>query len=367
MKLLYITNGINGSGGLERVLSVKASYLADKLDYEVHILVMNDAHENPFYKFSPKIGFHSINVTGNAINYFILYRKGIKKIIKEVQPDVISVCDDGLKGMLFPIIFGKKIPIIYERHVSKQIEIKKDDISIFEKLKTKLRYKLMNYGGKQFNRFVVLTESNRIEWNLSNLTVIPNPLPFQPERTANLANKKILAVGKQSYQKAYDRLLEVWKIVNKSHPDWQLEIYGKLNPDLGLESYLRKNNLEASVHFYPPVSNIEKKYLDSSIYVLSSRFEGFGMVLIEAMIHGLPCVAFDCPHGPSDIICDKKDGILVKNGDIERFSKALIELMDNYDKRLKMGQLAKENVKRYLVSNVMPQWDSLFKSIQKNL
>ena len=235
--------------------------------------------------------------------------------------------------------------------------------SIFEKLKTRLRYKLMNFGGKQFNRFIVLTESSRIEWSLSNFTVIPNPLPFQPEKTAKLTNKKVLAVGKQSYQKGYDRLLEVWNNVSKSHPDWQLEIYGKLNSDLGLENYLWKNDLEASVHFYPPVSNIEKKYLDSSIYVLSSRFEGFGMVLIEAMIHGLPCIAFDCPHGPADIITNSEDGILIKNGDTIAFANALIELIENHNKRIEMGKLAKENVKRYLPENIMPQWDALFREL----
>ncbi|HIE46079.1 MAG TPA: hypothetical protein EYP87_07955 [Flavobacteriaceae bacterium] len=103
-KLLYITNGINGSGGLERVLSIKASLLATNFNYQVHILVLNNAHKEPFYEFSDKIKFHSINVNGNPIFYFLQYKKGIKNILKKIQPNIISVCDDGLKGMLFPML-----------------------------------------------------------------------------------------------------------------------------------------------------------------------------------------------------------------------------------------------------------------------
>src|SRR5690606_1300180 len=97
-KLLYITNGINGSGGLERVLSVKATRLADEYNYDVHILSLNDGNINPFYNFSPKIKFTSIIVLGNPIGYYRKYQKGVQKVVNDIQPNIISVCDDGLKG-----------------------------------------------------------------------------------------------------------------------------------------------------------------------------------------------------------------------------------------------------------------------------
>jgi len=362
IKLLYITNGINGSGGLERVLSVKASYLADKMDYEVHILVLNDTHKNPFYTFSEQIKYHSIAVSGNSFQYFIQYKKGIRTTINTIKPDVISVCDDGLKGMLFPVLFGKRIPVIYERHVSKQIE-QKGHTSLIKRIVLKIKYNLMNFGGKKFHRFVVLTNGNLNEWNFNNLQVIPNPLPFYPKEYSILTNKKVLVVGKQSYQKGYDRLLKIWQKISPKYPDWKLEIYGKLDSSFGFEKILKDYGIEKTASFYPPEKNIQKKYQEASIYLMSSHFEGFGMVLIEAMAYGVPCIAFDCPHGPADIISHNKDGLLIKNGNIESFSKALLKLIGDFELRKQMGINAKENVKRYLPDQILLQWDLLFKTI----
>ena len=363
MKLLYITNGIHGSGGLERVLSIKASYLAEHYNYEVTILTLNSDGKDLFYDFSPKIKFYDVKASGNPISYFLSYRKGINKALKNVIPDVISVCDDGLKGMLFPLIFGKKIPVIYERHVSKQIENKTDNLSFKEILMFKIVFCFMIYGGKKFNKFVVLTKGNLDEWNLDNLIVIANPLPFNPAVQSSLMNKKILAVGKQSFQKGYDRLLKIWKIVQRKHPDWELDIYGNLNQSLGLEKKAEDLGVSKTVSFYPPVRNIQEKYKNSSIYVMSSRFEGFGMVLIEAMSFGVPCISFNCPHGPADIIKNGQDGFLIENDDIEDFANKIIQLIENENQRKEMGLNAKEKIKQFYPETIAKQWDTLFKSL----
>lgn len=361
MKLLYITNGVNGSGGLERVLSIKASYLADKLNYDVHILTLNDGDKNIFFNFSEKIIFHDIKVGGSKpINYFLSYKKGIQKILDEVRPDVISVCDDGLKGMMFPLIFGKSIPVIYERHVSKQIEIKSESPSAFHNILNKFKFALMNFAGSKFDRFVVLTNGNTKEWHLDNIKVIPNPMPFESEERSKLSSKIALVVGKQSYQKGYERLLEIWKLVAEKHPDWKLEVYGKLDPSLNLDLNSEQLGISDKVGFYPPIKNIHEKYKEASIYLMTSRYEGFGMVLIEAMSMGVPCISFDCPYGPSDIIANNKDGFVIKNGDIQGFANAVIKLIEQDDLRQTMGSNAAENVKKYHIDVIGKQWDSLF-------
>lgn len=358
MKLLYITNGTNGAGGLERVLSIKASYLADHYKYDVTILVLNDMHKNGFYTFSPKVQFKSIHVSGNPLAYIQSYKKGIQQMVNEIQPDVISVCDDGLKAFFLPSIIKSKAKWIYERHVSKLIELKEND-SVLKKIKTKSKWWLMEKLAHSYSSFVVLTDGNKKEWkSLKNLEVVANPLSFYSDISSTCKNKTVICVGKISYQKGQDILVKAWQLVNQQFPDWQLHLYGKENLEV-----LDTNNLSGNVHFFLPEKNIEQKYLESSIYVMSSRFEGFGMVLTEAMACGVPCVSFDCNYGPSDIIQHGIDGLIVENKNLNQLAEAIIELIEDQIKRTEMGSKAKQNVSRYNIENIAKQWDHLFKSL----
>ena len=176
-KLLYITNAIGGAGGLERVLSIKASYLADKLNYEVHILVLNATDKPNFYAFSSKIIMHSIVVNGNSLHYIFKYVSAIQKAVRGINPDIISVCDDGLKGFFVPQFLSNKYKIIYERHASINIGNSSETNFLKNFLKNSKHY-LMQLLAKKFKAFVVLTNGNLLEWNLKNAIVIPNPLPF---------------------------------------------------------------------------------------------------------------------------------------------------------------------------------------------
>lgn len=362
MKLLYITNGIIGAGGLERVLAIKASYLADEFGYDVYILTLNQGSQEPFYTFSNKITFLNIAVGGNPAQYFLQYKNGIQSAVDAVNPDVISVCDDGLKGFFLPLILGKRCPIIYERHVSKLIAIGQNP-DFVKKIKTSVQFGLMDVLAKKFDRFVVLTDQNLLEWNLDNTAVISNPLSFYPEESSALNQKRVIAVGKQGYQKGFDLLLHSWHEVRKEFPDWTLNIYGKFEKAQNLDAIKEKLQLGSAVSFHPPEKDIEKRYLESSLYVMSSRFEGFGMVLIEAMACGVPCVSFNCPYGPSDVIADGTDGLLAKNGDVSDLAAKLMLLMKNDTLRIDMGKKAKQNVQRYLPLVIVKQWDALFKSL----
>lgn len=360
MKILYITNGINGPGGLERVLSIKASWLAEQYGYEVHILVLNDAHVNLFFNFSPKIRLHSIAVSGNPIRYWNAYRRGIKETVCRIQPDIISVCDDGLKGFFIPWFLKTDASLIYERHTSKLTEIN-DRQSGLKKWMIKGKWVLMELLAKRFSRFIVLTEGNTQEWkSLKNIEVIPNPLTFFPDEQSDLGQKRVICVGKVSYSKGQDTLLKVWESVHHQHPDWILELYGR--EDLG---YLDTRNLKNNIYLYPPVKDIQEKYLQSSIYAMSSRFEGFGMVLIEAMACGVPCVSFNCPAGPANIITDNHDGFLVPPGNVGMLSERIVYLIENEGERKRLGWNARETAKKYLPENVIPLWNELFVKLRE--
>ncbi len=355
MKILYITNGINGAGGLERVLSIKASMLAEKRGYEVAILGLNQGLKDPFYSFSDKIQWLPISVSSQPLSYIRDYRRGIQQAVDRFNPDIISVCDDGLKGFFIPVFLKTKAPILYERHASKEIE-RRGGESMLGTWKRQAKWQMMTTLGRRFSSFVVLTEGNRKEWpGFRNLAVIPNPLSFYPNQVSDLNSRQVISVGKISYLKGHDLLMEAWEQVHAKFPDWSLHLYGKENLD-----FLDTRNLKNNVHFFPPERDIESKYLESALYVLSSRSEGFGMVLIEAMACGLPCVSFDCETGPADIIRDGEDGFLVEKENPRALAEKLILLMGDDARRRKMGAKARENVERYKPDHILDQWEALF-------
>nr|WP_304608106.1 glycosyltransferase family 4 protein [Lentiprolixibacter aurantiacus] len=346
---------------MERVLSIKASYLAEHMNYEVHILTLNDKSKNTFYNFSDKIIRHTLHIGLSGIRYYIGYIKGIIRTVKSINPDVISVCDDGLKGFYIRHFINKKIPVVLEKHASLNLHKGKNWNSWHGKLRYLLLKSLMNLGARSYNAFVVLTKNNMTEWpGLKNVRIIPNPLPFYPEECSKLEKKVVITVGNHGYEKGFDRLLKSWEIVVRSYPDWHLHIFGKIDSGKKNIKIAEKLQISSYVSFHNPEKNIMSKYKASSIYALPSRSEGFGMVIIEAMSFGVPCIAFDCPGGPRDIIDNGKNGILVNNNNIEEFAEAITTLIRYENKRKILGEKAREDVRRYLPAEICKIWDQLF-------
>ena len=362
MRLLYVTTKISGAGGMQRVLAVKSDFLIVNKGYEIHILITNaEDDESVLYDFNPQIVFHNINPHRSALHYFWSYKKLLNECVEAINPDIIIMMDNGLKSFLLPFILKKKYPLIYELHVSKYI-LKSEGIMA---VKDKFIFPFMAFAASRFYAFVVLTHNGSSEWKLNNLHVIPNPLWFTTDQVNNTESKIAVAVGRHVYEKGYDRMFTVWKQVLASYPDWQLHIYGDAHKETDLYGLAKQEGILDNVKFFGAEKDIIKVYQNASVYLMTSRYEGFGMVLLEAMACGLPCVAFDCPVGPSGIIKDNYNGFLIEDGDIQNFTEALKKLIDDKDMHIEMGYNAKVSSAGFALPLVMKQWDTLFESVVK--
>jgi len=365
MKLLYITNTLTGAGGLQRVLLLKAGYLAERMGYNVTIISTNDKPgKQIFYPVNPLLKCIDISpVKPDRITYFKSYAKLLNESIDAIDPDVIVMCDNGLKSFLLPFILKKERKLIYERHTPRVIKERHASNNVFKTLANILLYRFMDYSAARFNKFVAVTQQGKSEWKAKNLDVIPNPLWFSILEVSNLAAKRVIAVGRHTYEKGYDRMFTIWKQVIDKYPDWTLDIYGDDDPDYNIRQLALDSGLTHGVNFLPPTKNILEAYKNASIYLMTSRYEGFGMVLLEAMACGVPCIAFNCPVGPAEIITNNEDGFLIEDGNTDAFTKSLITLIEDEELRLKMGERAKINSRAYNLDVIMQQWDALFKSL----
>lgn len=359
-RLLYITNGITGAGGLERVLSVRTRLLAERYGDEIHVMTLNEEGKEPFYDFCPGVYLHDVRMEGHPAARLKAWACGVRKTVRAVKPDAVAVCDDGFKGFWIPFLLaGCRCPVVYERHVSRMIQAD----GLKSSALAELEFSVMRFLGKRFSRFVVLTPGNREEWPMGNVEVIPNPLPFYPETPSSGKEKRVIAVGKISPQKNYGALLAAWKKAHVKFPEWKLDLFGAEQDGGKLREEIRREGLEESFLLHPPTRQIMQEYLRSSICAMSSRYEGFGMMLAEAMACGVPCVAFDCPCGPGDIISSGEDGLLARPGEVEELAAALECLMGNEALRASMAAKARENVKRYAAETVADRWNGLFSRI----
>lgn len=361
MRLLYIVPKIKNAGGVARVIAVKANYFTANFGYDVHILSQNEASEKAFYDFDSRISFHNMTLEGNAFQFFSSFKKSINQKIREIQPDIVLVADNGLKAFLIPFITQTKNPVVFEAHGSKFIEEQAPKTDFGLKFISKIKYRFKDFAARRFTKMAALSQESLREWNTKNGIVIPNPSWIKTEKKSDLKNKKVIAIARNSHEKGLDRLLLIWNKIIEKHPEWILDIY--TDDKKSLTEIVIDLGVSSTIHIHDFVKNIEEKYLESSIYAMTSRTEGFPMVLIEAMSFGVPCVAFDCPVGPRTIIKNNENGFLIPDNDFDLYVEKLSLLMEKEDLRIQFGKNAKETSNLFSLEKIMNDWKMFFEQI----
>lgn len=378
MRIIYLYTAFTTMGGADRILIQKANYLAEHLGHEVYI-VTDSQEERPYsFPLSRQIKHIDLainfgNMYGHAlfINFFYYmqlmnkYKKRLEKLLAELQPDIVISTLGREMDFLTSLKDGSRK--IGEAHIAKKymrnLHLLENRGSIPKIIAHHWRHK-QEQKIKQLDAFVVLTDEDSGNWeSVRETTVIPNPLTIQTAQKSLCTNKVAISVGRLSEQKGYDLLVEAWKDVTEKHPDWQLRIYGEGEWKDRLLAKIALYHLENHIRLCPPTRHIMERYTESAFYILSSRFEGFGLVLTEAMACGLPCVSFACPSGPAEIIRQQEDGLLVENGNVKKLAESINYMIEHENVRKEMGKKAAENVQRFSESRIMEQWERLFNSL----
>lgn len=378
MKIVYLYTALVTVGGADRVVTEKANYLAEKKGYDVYIITDSQNGRQPTFPLSDKVKHIDLNVNFDkqyhhglivrSYYYFSLmrlYKNRLTRLLNEIKADVVITTLGRDLDFLTKLKDGSKK--VGESHIAKQytrnFHLMEARGFPYKQIATYWRRK-QEKAVRELDAFVVLTQYDAESWSQIKVAdIIPNSLPFYTSESSSLDKKQIITVGRLSEQKGFDLLIPAWSSIAKQYPDWELHLYGEGELENELRRSIAQNGIEDSFIIHKPVKDIKEKYLESSVYVMSSRFEGFGMVLIEAMSCGVPCISFDCPHGPSYIIKDGEDGILVENGNVEKLADAMSLLIEDKEKRIAMGRAAKKNVLRYRQENIMQQWENLFNKL----
>lgn len=376
-KIVYCTPSLYMAGGVERVLSLKASYFAEVYGYNITIIVTDGKDKDVFFPLSPKVTVLNLGIDFDEMwhHHFIkrlclyihkerLFKNKLSNELNRIKPDItISLLRREINFLTDINDGSKKIGEIHinRAHYRNFTPNRSNPIkNLFAKywmrgLVTKVR---------RLDRFVVLTEYDRQAWQeIPKVDVIPNPLPFYPIIKTENRRKRIIAVGRYFDEKGYDLLLKAWAIIEKKCSDWELDIYGDGNKSFYAQIASSLCVDSSRCRLNDKIADVQKEYLDSSIFVCTSRFEGFGMGIIEAMACGLPVIAFDCLWGPRSIISNGEDGVLVENGNVLKFAEAVVSLVNSPLKMQIMSKNARKNVCRFNIDDVAIKWKHLFEEL----
>ena len=380
MNIAYFINSLGDAAGMERIIIDKANLLSERPGINVFIVsLVAYSAEKPAFEVSPRVSVINIDRVFDPggisparrpftfLRRWLKWRRGLRKTVDKVIRDHhIDIAITNTYNASYPIDTDTCHAIV-ESHAYRRDTVQDSAMPAIRRHLTSRRV-------ADADALVALTEADAALWHearrvevIGNFTNIRPAAPYRPD------TKRIMAAGRINSQKGFDILVEAWRIVRRRHPDWSLDIYGgPLDSALAtdLQSRINEADMSHCVTLCGICHDMPQAYAAHSAFVLSSRYEGFGLVLLEAMTCGLPCVTFDCPCGPSDIVTDGDDGFVVPfagRSDTQRavqLADGLCRIIDAGDEgRLRMSEAAVRNAARFSPSATIDRWVALFNDI----
>lgn len=360
-KIGVIVDDITAKAGTERAIINLCNGLLKYYPEQYKIIIISRFSKKgdiPFFELNTKIEIEHLETINNFKfwNKFFLYRillKLIKAINRKHNFDL-------LMGSTY--VHNNLLPFIVKNTQTKTLGCEHVVYDYPPKL-IKFFRKVMY---PKLNAVIVLNETeSKNFYFLNNISVIPNCLPFEAKRSSSLNENRIISAGRLTHEKGFDLLIDIFDTVHKEAPNWELVIFGEGEEHSRLDSKIKEKGLQNNIKLCGAVKNISEEYLQSSIFVLSSRSESFGIVIIEAMNHGLPVVSFDC-DGPKNILINKECGYVLPQFDKKKFSEKIITLINNVGIRKKMGESGLKASYKYKEKKIIPLWNKQIQLILKN-
>lgn len=345
MKIVYVIEKMSGIGGMERIITDKMNYLVRNTEHEVVLLLLWQDEKPVAYLLDERVEIVKLNVPfQHKIKLIFAFRKTIRKI----NPDITIYT--WIMGAFLAAFSGWKGKSIYEAHRARP---------------TMKHQWIMSLMERNVDCVVTLTQQDTKDYpHAKHVTLIPNFTSLHVEKPSDCMAKRCVSIGRLVDVKNFSRLLDVWKKVSEKHPDWHLDIVGDGPEREALQKKIECLNLSESVTLHKGTTDVIPYYINSSIFLMTSRFEGLGIVLIEAQTCGLPIVSIDCDYGPRHIIEDGITGRLIPYNDDNAMVDAICELIDNQGKRQQMGKAALKASQHYQPKSIMEKWVELFSQMK---
>lgn len=355
LQIVFLLHDIHYGGGGERVAINLANHFND-IGYNVKIVSLSPLKTSNLYKLNNTIGTDYLDID------FTIGSNLIKKILS-----IFEVINHFSKYKDKTVVLGiGNYPSLLLCFLPKREQIKtigcqhlaysgvKNIWAILRKLFFRRLNCVVSLTKQDLNKFKSLNK---------NSIVIPNSIELFSDQTARLTNRRILFIGRMVPDKGYDLLLKVLKKVSEIHTDWDFRIIGDGPLKKRILKEIELYGLTGKISLLSSAELIAEEYLNSSIYLMTSRKEGLPMVLLEAQSCGLPIVSFDCETGPSDVVVDNENGFLIDCFDIDYMVQKISQLCSDYELRVKFGKNALENVKKFSPESIISAWENLFQQM----